>query len=65
MINGPARKVFYSGDTGYFPGFAEIGERYGPFDVTLVQIGAYGERGRTSTWCPRTAWPPTSTSAAG
>jgi L-ascorbate metabolism protein UlaG (beta-lactamase superfamily) len=44
VINGPARKVFYSGDTGYFPGFAEIGERFGPFDVTLVQIGAYGEQ---------------------
>jgi L-ascorbate metabolism protein UlaG (beta-lactamase superfamily) len=43
VINGPTRKVFYSGDTGYFPGFAEIGERHGPFDVTLVQVGAYGD----------------------
>ncbi len=44
VINGPTRKVFYSGDTGYFPGFAGIGERFGPFDATLVQIGAYGEQ---------------------
>jgi L-ascorbate metabolism protein UlaG (beta-lactamase superfamily) len=43
VINGPTRKVFYSGDTGYFPGFAEIGRQYGPFDVTLVQVGAYGD----------------------
>ena len=43
VINGPTRKAFYSGDTGYFPGFAEIGEEHGPFDVTLVQIGAYGD----------------------
>jgi L-ascorbate metabolism protein UlaG (beta-lactamase superfamily) len=43
VIKGPTRKVFYSGDTGYFPGFAEIGERHGPFDVSLVQIGAYGD----------------------
>ncbi|MFC7527274.1 MBL fold metallo-hydrolase [Actinoplanes sp. GCM10030250] len=43
VINGPTRKAFYSGDTGYFPGFAEIGEEFGPFDVTLVQIGAYGD----------------------
>jgi L-ascorbate metabolism protein UlaG (beta-lactamase superfamily) len=43
VINGPTRKAFYSGDTGYFPGFAEVGERHGPFDVTLVQIGAYGD----------------------
>jgi L-ascorbate metabolism protein UlaG (beta-lactamase superfamily) len=44
VITSPTRKVFYSGDTGYFPGFAEIGEKYGPFDVTLMQIGAYGEQ---------------------
>ncbi|MBB2948861.1 L-ascorbate metabolism protein UlaG (beta-lactamase superfamily) [Actinoplanes lutulentus] len=43
VIKGPSRSVFYSGDTGYFPGFAEIGERHGPFDVTLVQVGAYGD----------------------
>jgi L-ascorbate metabolism protein UlaG (beta-lactamase superfamily) len=41
VIKGPTRRAFYSGDTGYFPGFTEIGERHGPFDVTLVQIGAY------------------------
>jgi L-ascorbate metabolism protein UlaG (beta-lactamase superfamily) len=43
VIKGPTRSAFYSGDTGYFPGFAEIGERHGPFDVTLVQVGAYGD----------------------
>jgi L-ascorbate metabolism protein UlaG (beta-lactamase superfamily) len=43
VIAGPNRKAFYSGDTGYFPGFAAIGEEFGPFDVTLVQIGAYGD----------------------
>lgn len=43
VIAGSRRKVFYSGDTGYFPGFAGIGAEHGPFDVTLVQIGAYGD----------------------
>ena len=43
VIAGPTRKAFYSGDTGYFPGFAAIGAEHGPFDVTLVQIGAYGD----------------------
>ena len=43
VIAGPTRKVFYSGDTGYVPGFAQIGEAHGPFDATLVQIGAYGD----------------------
>ncbi|GAA2868282.1 Zn-dependent hydrolase [Actinoplanes cyaneus] len=42
VIKGPARRVFYSGDTGYFPGFAAIGAEHGPFDATLVQVGAYG-----------------------
>ena len=43
VIAGPNRKAFYSGDTGYFDGFAQIGAEHGPFDVTLVQIGAYGD----------------------
>lgn len=43
VINGPTRKAFYSGDTGYFSGFADIGAEHGPFDVTLVQVGAYGD----------------------
>ncbi|WP_250515986.1 MBL fold metallo-hydrolase [Caballeronia sp. INDeC2] len=34
-------RVFFSGDTGYFDGFETIGERLGPFDVTLIETGAY------------------------
>ncbi|QNP41711.1 MBL fold metallo-hydrolase [Lysobacter solisilvae (ex Woo and Kim 2020)] len=34
-------RVFFSGDTGYFDGFKEIGRRFGPFDVTLMETGAY------------------------
>lgn len=37
----PNWRVFFSGDSGYFPGFKEIGERYGPFDLTLMETGAY------------------------
>lgn len=36
-------RVYHSGDTGYFPGFADIGRDHGPFDATMVQIGAYSE----------------------
>ena len=43
VVAGPGRRAFYTGDSGYFDGYAEIGTTYGPFDVTLVQIGAYGE----------------------
>jgi len=37
-------KLFFSGDTGYFDGFAEIGRRFGPFDVAAVETGAYDAR---------------------
>jgi L-ascorbate metabolism protein UlaG (beta-lactamase superfamily) len=37
-------RVFFSGDTGYFDGFKEIGRRFGPFDVTMVEAGAYDPR---------------------
>ncbi len=38
---GPKHRAFYSGDTAMFPGFKEIGERLGPFDVTMIESGAY------------------------
>lgn len=41
VVAGAHRKVFYTGDSGYFDGYAEIGTEHGPFDVTLMQIGAY------------------------
>jgi L-ascorbate metabolism protein UlaG (beta-lactamase superfamily) len=43
VVAGPTRKVFYTGDSGYFDGYAAIGEQHGPFDATLIQIGAYAE----------------------
>src|SRR5918993_4158056 len=42
-VAGPRHRVFHSGDTGPFPGFADIGSARGPFDLTLMKIGAYGE----------------------
>jgi len=42
-IIGSTHRVFYSGDSGYFDGFAETGAAHGPFDLSLVQIGAYSE----------------------
>ena len=40
-LRGPSHRVWYSGDTGYFPGLEQIGKRLGPFDVTLVESGQY------------------------
>lgn len=42
-LRGPKHRVFYSGDTAMFPGFTEIGERLGPFDATLMEVGAYNQ----------------------
>ncbi|GAA3486784.1 MBL fold metallo-hydrolase [Streptomyces cremeus] len=40
-VAGPAHRIFHSGDTGYFEGFKDIGAAHGPFDATMIQIGAY------------------------
>lgn len=34
-------RLFFSGDSGYFAGFKEIGASYGPFDVAMLETGAY------------------------
>jgi L-ascorbate metabolism protein UlaG (beta-lactamase superfamily) len=41
---GPAHRVYFSGDTGPMPEFVEIGKRFGPFDVALLEVGAYNEK---------------------
>ncbi|MEV5413490.1 MBL fold metallo-hydrolase [Thermopolyspora sp. NPDC052614] len=42
-IAGDRHRVFYGGDSGYFDGFAGIGAAHGPFDLTLMPIGAYSD----------------------
>lgn len=38
---GPAHRVYFSGDTGLFPALRDIGARLGPFDLTMIESGAY------------------------
>lgn len=40
-IVGPQHRVYFGGDTGYTRSFEQIGSDYGPFDLTLMPIGAY------------------------
>ena len=40
VIRGPRHRVFFSGDSGYSTSFSDIGAHYGPFDLTLIKIGA-------------------------
>lgn len=44
VIKGKKQRIYFGGDSGYFPGFKEIGEKYGPFDLTLLECGQYNER---------------------
>jgi L-ascorbate metabolism protein UlaG (beta-lactamase superfamily) len=39
---GAAHRVYYSGDTGLFPAMREIGQRLGPFDLAMIEVGQYG-----------------------
>ncbi|MFI9611536.1 MBL fold metallo-hydrolase [Streptomyces sp. NPDC052023] len=43
VVAGEKHRIFHSGDTGYFEGFRDIGADHGPFDATMIQIGAYSE----------------------
>ena len=38
---GQQHRVYYSGDTGLFDAMAEIGQRFGPFDVAMIEAGQY------------------------
>jgi N-acyl-phosphatidylethanolamine-hydrolysing phospholipase D len=40
-VIAPQRRFYFGGDTGYFGGFREAGERLGPFDLAAIAIGAY------------------------
>jgi L-ascorbate metabolism protein UlaG (beta-lactamase superfamily) len=33
--------VYHGADSGYFGGYAEIGEKLGPFDLVMLEIGAF------------------------
>ncbi len=44
VIESAQAKLFFSGDTGYGPHFKQIGKKYGPFDLTLLECGQYDKR---------------------
>jgi L-ascorbate metabolism protein UlaG (beta-lactamase superfamily) len=41
VVESPRHKVFFSGDTGLTPEYAEIRQRLGPFDLVMLEVGAY------------------------
>lgn len=43
VIKTDSSSVFFSGDSGYFPGFKTIGEQHGPFDLCIMECGQYNQ----------------------
>ncbi len=41
VIQSGDQQIFYSGDSGYFPGFRQIGERFPNIALALMENGAY------------------------
>lgn len=37
----PTKNIYLGGDSGYDKHFAEIGEKYGPFDLAILECGQY------------------------
>ncbi|WP_027084722.1 MBL fold metallo-hydrolase [Cohnella panacarvi] len=44
VIESEEARIYFSGDSGYGPHFKQIGEKYGPFDLTLMECGQYDTR---------------------
>lgn len=44
VIKGSQHSLYFSGDSGYGDHFNEIGEKFGPFDLALMECGQYNER---------------------
>ena len=40
-VIGPTKRFWFGGDTGYCEAFKHIGEKFGPFDLAAIPIGAY------------------------
>ncbi len=43
VIRGAKHAVYYGADSGWWEGFTEIGAEHGPFDLTMLEIGAFNE----------------------
>ncbi len=43
VIKSKNHSVYFGGDSGFFKGYKTIGEKYGPFEITILPIGAYSK----------------------
>jgi L-ascorbate metabolism protein UlaG (beta-lactamase superfamily) len=43
ILQTPTEKIFLGGDSGFDTHFKEIGQKYGPFDLALLECGQYNK----------------------
>ncbi|MCC8409699.1 MBL fold metallo-hydrolase [Mucilaginibacter sp. UR6-1] len=43
VIKGPQHNIYFGADSGPSPSFKDIGDAFGPFDLTMLEVGAYGK----------------------
>jgi len=41
VLEAPSGRLYFAGDTGWWPRFADIGERFAPIRLAAIPIGAY------------------------
>jgi len=55
VIANNDHRIYFNADSGYGPHFAEIGERYGPFDLALMECGQYNVKWQAIHMMPEEA----------
>lgn len=43
VLKGNQHNIYFGADSGVWEGFAEIGKQFGPFDLTMLEVGAYND----------------------
>jgi L-ascorbate metabolism protein UlaG (beta-lactamase superfamily) len=43
VLKGNRHKIYFGADSAVWEGFGEIGKQFGPFDLTMLEIGAFNE----------------------
>jgi len=52
VLQTPTSKIFIGGDSGYDTHFKSIGEKFGPFDLAILENGQYNQKWKFSHMFP-------------
>ena len=56
VIQNDTSKVYFSGDSGYGKHFKEIGDKYGPIDIAMLECGQYNKNWSQIHMMPEETW---------